>query len=181
MICIDAPRPSPHSTISFSDKSGPRPSIAVISFPSDAKSAAQASKARRATSSAEPDIRSYHQARARPQDLSISAARHGDHAPEPGLGDGHRLYSDGARLRVSRGRAGLGEPPGCVVATVDHNGGGLLRREAGGRHSAPWQAGDLQHRLGLAVHPRRLAAKGSLERADQATRIKSCAERGAAA
>lgn len=57
----------------------------------------------------------------------------------------------------------------------------FLLREAGGRHNAPWQAGDLQHRPGLAVHPRRLAAKGSLERANQATRIKSFAERGAAA
>jgi len=44
----------------------------------------------------------HHQARARPQDLSISVARHGDHAPKPGLGNGHHLHPDGARLRVSR-------------------------------------------------------------------------------
>ena len=31
----------------------------------------------------------HHQARARPQDLSVSAARHRDHAAEPGLGLGH--------------------------------------------------------------------------------------------
>lgn len=37
----------------------------------------------------------HHQARAWTQDLSLSAARHGDHAPEPGLGDGHHLYPDG--------------------------------------------------------------------------------------
>ena len=76
----------------------------------------------------------------------------GDHAPEPGLGDGHHLHPDGARVRVSRGRARLGDPPGSVVAAVDHHGSGLLRRDPGGRLGASRQAGDLQHRPGLAVH-----------------------------
>ena len=49
----------------------------------------------------------HHQAGAGPQDLSVSAARHGDHAAEPGLGDGHHLHPDGAGLRLSRGRARL--------------------------------------------------------------------------
>lgn len=50
-----------------------------------------------------------------PQDLSVSAARYGDHAAEPGLGDGHHLHPDGAWLRLSRCRAGLGDPPGSVL------------------------------------------------------------------
>ena len=35
------------------------------------------------------------EARARSQDLSVSAARLGDHAAQPGVGDGHHLHSDG--------------------------------------------------------------------------------------
>ena len=38
--------------------------------------------------------------RARPQDLSVSVARHGGHAAEPGVGDGHHLHPDGAGLRL---------------------------------------------------------------------------------
>jgi len=49
--------------------------------------------------------------------------------PKPGLGNGHHLHPDGARLRVSRCRSRLGNPPGSVVAAVDHDGGGLLRRD----------------------------------------------------
>jgi hypothetical protein len=45
------------------------------------------------------------EARARSQDLSVSAARLGDHAAQPGVGDGHHLHSDGPRLRLSGGRA----------------------------------------------------------------------------
>ena len=54
----------------------------------------------------------HDQARTRPQDLSVSAARHGDHAAEPGLGHGHHLHPDGARFRLSRRRARLGDPSG---------------------------------------------------------------------
>jgi len=36
--------------------------------------------------------------RTRPQDPSVSATRYRDHATEPGLGHGHHLYPDGARL-----------------------------------------------------------------------------------
>ena len=35
---------------------------------------------------------------------------------------------------------------------VDHDGGVVLRRDIGGRAGSAWQAGDLQHRSGLAVH-----------------------------
>src|SRR6476660_6036415 len=63
----------------------------------------------------------HNEAGAWPQDLSLSAARHGDHASEPGLGHGYYLHPDGPWLRVSRRRAGLGDPPGAVMATVDHD------------------------------------------------------------
>jgi hypothetical protein len=43
-------------------------------------------------------------------------------ASEPGLGHGHHLHPDGARLRLSRHRARLGDPPGFVLAAVDHDG-----------------------------------------------------------
>ena len=46
----------------------------------------------------------------------------GDHAAEPGLGDGHHLHPDGARLRLSRRGPGLGEPPRPGLARVDHAG-----------------------------------------------------------
>src|SRR5712671_4032195 len=88
----------------------------------------------------------------RPQDPSVSAARYRDHATEPGLGHGHHLCPDGARLRLSRRRARLGDTSCSVLAAVDHDGGGLLRRDIGGCSRASWQAGNLQHRPGLAVY-----------------------------
>lgn len=63
----------------------------------------------------------HHQTRARPQDPSISAARHGDYATEPSLGDGNHLHSDGAWLRRSRCGVGLHSTSRSVVATVDHH------------------------------------------------------------
>jgi transposase InsO family protein len=45
----------------------------------------------------------------------------------------------------------LVQPPRAVVAAVDHDGGGILRRDAGGRPGSARQTGDLQHRPGLAV------------------------------
>ena len=67
---------------------------------------------------------------ARPQDLPVSAARDRDHAAEPGVGDGHHLHPDGARLRLSGRRARLVQPSRAVVARIDHDGGGVLRRGA---------------------------------------------------
>ena len=67
---------------------------------------------------------------------------------EPSLGDGHHVHSDGARLRLSGSGAGLVQPPGAVVARVDHHGGGLLRRDAGGSPGQTRQAGDFQFRQG---------------------------------
>ena len=61
----------------------------------------------------------------------------------PGLGDGHRLHSDGPRLRLSGRRGRLVQPQGPGLAAVDHAVGGLLRR---GAHS------DASGRL-LRQHP----------------------------
>src|SRR5258708_39518454 len=47
------------------------------------------------------------------------------------LGHGYHLHPDGAGLRLSGRRAGLGKSPGSVVAAVDHEGSGLLRRVSG--------------------------------------------------
>jgi hypothetical protein len=69
-------------------------------------------------------------ARARPQDLPAPAARDGDHPAEPSLGDGHHVHPDGARLRLSGRRARLVQPSRTVVAVVDHDGSGILRRDA---------------------------------------------------
>ena len=46
----------------------------------------------------------------------------------------------------------LVQPPRAVVARLDHDGSGILRRDAGGRSRSPRQARDLQHGSGLAVH-----------------------------
>ena len=97
----------------------------------------------------------HDEAGARPQDLSVPAARHRDHAAEPGVGDGHHLHPDGAWLRLSGGGARLVQPPRAVVARVDHDGGGVLRRDVGGCLGSSRQAGHLQHRPGLAVHRQR--------------------------
>jgi len=94
----------------------------------------------------------HHQARARPQDLSVSAARHGDHAAEPGLGDGHHVHSNGAGLRLSRRVLDWATTSSSVVAAVDHDGGGLLRRDPRGCSGPSRQAGHLQHRPGLAIY-----------------------------
>ena len=42
-----------------------------------------------------------------------------DHAAQPGVGDGHYLHPDGARLRLSRRGARLVQPPRPGVAAVD--------------------------------------------------------------
>ena len=88
----------------------------------------------------------HHQARTRPQDPSVSAARHRDHASKPSLGYGHHLHPDGARLRLSRRRARLGDTSCFVLAVVDHDGSSLLRRDTGRCFGPSRQAGHLQHR-----------------------------------
>ena len=54
------------------------------------------------------------QARARPQDLSLSPAQSDDRAREPRLGCRHHLYSDRARLSLSRGDHRLGIRARCL-------------------------------------------------------------------
>src|SRR5271157_6088395 len=60
------------------------------------------------------------EAGAGPQDLPVSAARDGDHAAKPGVGDGHHLYPDGARLRLSSRCTRLVQSSRAVVACIDH-------------------------------------------------------------
>src|SRR5215813_7756232 len=57
----------------------------------------------------------------------------------------------GARLHLSRRRHGLVQPPGSVVACVDHDGGGILRRGVGGGAGPSWQSSNLQHGPGQPV------------------------------
>ena len=60
-------------------------------------------------------------------DLSILVARHGDHAAESSVGDGHHIHSDGERLCLSCRRTRLVQPPRVVLASVDHYGSVVLR------------------------------------------------------
>src|SRR5450631_1752902 len=76
----------------------------------------------------------HQQSRARPQDISLSAARREHHRAQSCLGQRHHLYSDGAWLSVSGGNYRLGQPGGSGVALVEHDGYGLLHR--GARRSA---------------------------------------------
>jgi transposase len=71
-------------------------------------------------------------ARAGPQDLSLSAARHDDRPAEPGLGGRHHLHPDRPRLSLSGRRHRLGEPSGSFLAAVEHDGRFVLRGGAGG-------------------------------------------------
>ena len=57
------------------------------------------------------------------KNLPVSAARLGDHATESGVGDGHHLHPDGARLRLSGRGTRLVQPQGAVLAAVDHHPG----------------------------------------------------------
>ena len=45
---------------------------------------------------------------------------------EPGVGDGHHLHPDGARLRLPGRGGGLVQPPGSVLAGVDRHGSRFL-------------------------------------------------------
>ena len=90
----------------------------------------------------------YDEAGAGPQDLPVSAARDRDRAAEPGVGDGHHLHPDGARLRLSGCRARLVQPSRAVVARLDHDGSGILRRGAGGCLGSSQQARGLQYEPG---------------------------------
>ena len=72
------------------------------------------------------------------------------------------------RLSVFGGDHGLAQPPGAVVASVQHDGRRILHRGVGGGAGPVWQTRDLQHRSGQSVHQRGVhpGAEGCL-RADQ--------------
>ena len=53
---------------------------------------------------------------------------------------------------VSGGDHGLAQPPGAVVAAVEHHGRDVLHGGAGGGVHPAWHAGDLQHRPGQSIH-----------------------------
>jgi transposase InsO family protein len=83
------------------------------------------------------------------RDIEVSLSAQ---AAEPGVGDGHHLHPDGARLGLFGCRARLVQPPRAAVARIDHDGDGVLRRDAGGCFGSSRQAEHLQYRSGLAVH-----------------------------
>jgi hypothetical protein len=60
------------------------------------------------------------------QDLPLPAAETAHHPAQSGLGDGHHLHSHGARVHLSRRRAGLVNPSRPDMARVDHAGSGFL-------------------------------------------------------
>ena len=76
------------------------------------------------------------EAGAGPQDLPVSAAEPGDRPAEPGLGGRHHLHADRARLSLSCGGHGLGEPGGAGLAAVEHDGRVVLRLGARGSAGA---------------------------------------------
>ena len=86
------------------------------------------------------------------QDLPVSAACCGDRSTGSGLGGGHDLHPDRARLPVSGGDHGLGEPGGAGVATIEYAGHFVLPLRARRSASAVRQTGNLQHRPGRSVH-----------------------------
>jgi putative transposase len=77
------------------------------------------------------------------------------HAPQPGLGHGHHLHSDGAGVRIPGGDRRLVQPSGPVVARLNHDGSGFLHRGFGRSICSPRKARHLQHRSGQPIHQRR--------------------------
>ena len=65
-----------------------------------------------------------------------------------------RLYPHGTRVRLPRGGDGLVQPQGAGVADQQHPGRRILRGLPGGSPSALRNAGDFQHRAGLAIYQR---------------------------
>ena len=72
----------------------------------------------------------HHEVGAGVQDIPVSFARP-DHRPsELSMVRRHHLYPDRARLPLSGGDHGLGEPCGAGVAAVQHHGQRIRRRGA---------------------------------------------------
>ena len=79
------------------------------------------------------------------QDLPLSLARREDRAARSCLGDGHHVYPNASRLRLSHGGRRRGEPSRAGASRIDHDGGGVLRRGVERGAGEAWQAGDFQH------------------------------------
>ena len=88
--------------------------------------------------------------------VSLSPAPSLDHAAERGVGDGHHVHPDGARLRVPRGGDGLGESARAQLARLDHARRSLLHRRRRGGDRALRLPDDHEHRSGRAIHERGL-------------------------
>ena len=86
---------------------------------------------------------------------------------EPRLGGRHHLHSDRARLSLSRGDHRLGVARGSCMAAVEHDGRLVLPGGARGGAGEVRQAGDFQHRPGLAVHLGRLHRRARPEPASR--------------
>ena len=99
----------------------------------------------------------------RAQDLPVFTAECGGHAARPGVVQRHHVRAAAARVLVPGGGAGLVQPVRAELAAVEHAGGELLLRGAGGGALAV-AAGDLQQRSREPVHggafTRRLEAHG---------------------
>ena len=72
-------------------------------------------------------------------------------AAEPSVVCRCDLHPDAAGLPLPGRDHGLGQPQGAGLATVEHDGGRLLRCRVGGSHCPIRQAHHLQHRSGLAA------------------------------
>jgi len=95
-----------------------------------------------------------HQTGFRTQGVSLPAQRPSVQRGEPGLGDRHRLYPDGAGIHVPDGHHGLAQPVRALVEVVQHPGSWLLRGCVGGgiEHG---RARDIQHRPFVVSSPPR--------------------------
>lgn len=90
------------------------------------------------------------------QDLSLSSARSASGSTQSGLGGGHHLSANAARVPVSGRHHGLAHPQGSGLAHLEHAGGRLLRRGIERGHRQVRSARDHEQRPGIAVHVTRL-------------------------
>jgi transposase-like protein len=87
---------------------------------------------------------------------SRTCCAHDDRAGEPGLGDGHHLRPDGARLCLPDRGARLASPKGSRVSAVDHDRGRLLRRGVARGDRQVRTTRDHEHGSGQPVHRNRV-------------------------
>ena len=102
--------------------------------------------------------------RAGPQDLSLSAARREGRAAQSGLR--RRIFT---YIPMARGFVYLVAVVDwftrvCSPSCVDHDGGRLLHRGAGGGYRQTWQTGNFQLRPGQSIHRRGVHRRLARER-----------------